>query len=288
MNRLRRSSFVAIALGALAAAPAHAQHGPALPDQQAAPVADIQTQPAASSSEAIADARSDLQLQPESAMPLGSPAVSEILPNLTPEGQPTDARQAEPESKSRFGDIVRTVAALLFVITLILALAWGVRRLAQKQGGLTAKLGAGGKAPSGVLEVLGRYPVGGKLTLVVLRFDRRVLLIAQGHGSNASMSTLCELDDPTDVASVLSRVTDSGGINAAFKEAIASAERDIETAMTPPAPVQHAPDVYASRHVTQSPEGDRLELLDDLAPPPQAEISPLRRRLEALRAGVSA
>lgn len=320
MPRLRHTILTAAALTLFAAPSAHAQaqarsqHGPALPESPA-PSSTIRQAPpttlpdaskpriasASITSEPIPDPRPEQPaasgLRPESQMPLGAPQLSDVLPDLSGQGlsqsgpghpsnqpasQPTSQAPNRSEPSSPVSDIARTVAALLLVITLILALAWGVRRLAQKQGGLNAKLGAGGRAPSGVLEVLGRYPVGSKLTLVVLRFDRRVLLLAQGHGSSATMSTLCELADPTDVASVLSRVSDSGEVNAAFKEAIARAERDFETALTPPPPP--APASPVARHVAESPEGDRIELLDDGAHPAH-EISPLRRRLDALRAG---
>ena len=106
------------------------------------------------------------------------------------------------------------------------------------------------------------------------------------------MSTLCELSDPTDVASVLSRVSESDSVNAAFREAMAHAERDVATALAPETrvPLDHFDP--GSRQVTQTLDGDRLELLGDTPQhalhEPAPEISPLRRRLDAMRAGVGA
>jgi len=292
MNTIPRFRLALLVL-LVVASPLAAQHGPGAPAQAEGlrsidpdappaegPVAEIPT----------LDTTTESPLRDEALIPLGARTISEVLPKLSGQGEPDAEQVAEPESKSRFGDIIRTSGALLLVIALILAMAWVVKRLARKQSGIGAKLSAGGRSPSGLLEVLGRYPVGGKLSLVVLRFDRRVLLIAQGHGASAGMSTLCELDDPSDVASVLSKVGDADKINSAFKEAIAHAERDVATALSPETHVPIARFDPGSRQVTQSQDGDRLELLSDGggfgSPQASVEISPLRRRLDALRAGV--
>jgi len=271
------------------APPLAAQHGPGTPAtteglRSIDPEGALAEGPVAEIPPAAPDPRD------EALIPLGAPSNSEALPKLTGENGPPGEAIADPVSESRFGDIIRTTGALLLVILLILAMAWVVKRLARSQGGIGAKLSAGGRSPSGLLEVLGRYPVGGKLSLVVLRFDRRVLLIAQGHAANAGMTTLCELDDAADVASVLSKVGDADKVNAAFKEAIAYAERDVATALSPEThvPINHFDP--GARQVTQSQDGDRLELLDDGgafgASQASHEVSPLRRRLDALRAGV--
>jgi len=63
-------------------------------------------------------------------------------------------------------------------------------------------LGAAGR-PSGVVEILARYPVGKGQTLVLLKLARRVLLVHQ-HGN--SMQTLTEVTDPDEVASLLGRI----------------------------------------------------------------------------------
>src|SRR5262249_34396680 len=80
------------------------------------------------------------------------------------------------------GSTFQTIAALAGVVALILVLGVVVKRVARRGGGLLGALGPGGRAPSGLLEVLGRYPVGRGATLVLLKLDRRILLLCQGGG----------------------------------------------------------------------------------------------------------
>jgi hypothetical protein len=100
---------------------------------------------------------------------------------------------------------IATIAIMLFK-------SWARRR-----GGIASSLGAGGKAPSGVLEVLGRYPIGGGVSLVLLRLDRRLLLLSQtqrllGRGASpGGFRTLCEITDPEEVASILVKTQDEAG-----------------------------------------------------------------------------
>jgi len=108
--------------------------------------------------------------------------------------------------------------AAIGMLAVVLALAMGsallVRWLAKLRGGLASELGAGGRAPSGVLEVLGRYPVGRGQSLVLLRLDKRVLLLSQsvgGRRSSGGFETLCEVDDPEQVASLLMQTRDAEG-----------------------------------------------------------------------------
>jgi flagellar biogenesis protein FliO len=134
----------------------------------------------------------------ETDTPLGLPATSEERPI------------GEPHATGL--GIGRTIGALGVVAGLALAAWFGVRTLARSQGGLGATLGAGGRAPSGVLEVLGRYPVGRGQTLVLLRVDRRVLLLSQTAtgrlGTQSAFATLSEITDSEDVASILVKTRD--------------------------------------------------------------------------------
>lgn len=123
------------------------------------------------------------------------------------------ATEPAPGDTPLWSQSLRTGAALAAV----LALVWGGAKLARRLsvrggGGLLAALGPGGRAPSGVLEVLGRFPVGRGTTLVLLKLDRRVLLLCQAHGrGTAGMSTLCEVTDPDEVAGILLRTRDEAG-----------------------------------------------------------------------------
>lgn len=120
--------------------------------------------------------------------------------------------------------LVRTVTALVALAALLFGTRWLMSRLAPGVG-LAAQLGVGGRAPQGVLEVLGRYPVSRGHSLVILKLDRRVLLVGQ---SPSGFSTLSELTDPEDVASILIKTADDHGrsMNRKFSELLRGAERD--------------------------------------------------------------
>ncbi|MCB9840980.1 MAG: flagellar biosynthetic protein FliO [Phycisphaeraceae bacterium] len=118
-------------------------------------------------------------------------------------GAPIDALGGESV------DLTPTLLALVGVVGLI-ALVFGGLRLMRGGGGRGGLATA--RAPSGILEVLGRYPLGSGPTLLLLRVDRRVLLLSQARASRLSGSTLtalCELDDPDEVASILVQARDA-------------------------------------------------------------------------------
>ncbi len=131
-----------------------------------------------------------------------------------------------------------TLGSLVLVIALIGATAWVIKR-ASRNGSLMSSLGAGGRAPAGILEVLGRYPISANCTLVMLKMDRRILLISQStrgrsgllgarFGGETAMETLSEITDPEDVASILMKVQDdeSRAANERFQGLLGQVERD--------------------------------------------------------------
>jgi len=195
------------------------------------------------------------------------------------------------------GGIGRTLGALGGVLALIFAIAHGVRHLARSRGTLASQLGAGGDAPSGIVEILGRYPLGRGQSLVVLRFGRRVLLLSNAPGSKRSgesrMTTLCELDDADETASILRAVAEARGesssarfeqtlreVGGATDDTIAralTAQRQAAARQRPGSATRHAPGILSND------EGDRLELTSTLGS--QGGGGSLRRRLGALRRG---
>lgn len=195
---------------------------------------------------------------PDGANP--SQRANELKP-LGPAARTEPASKAMTGEKPLWSQSLRTGAAL----ALVLALVWGGAKLARRLsmrggGGLLAALGPGGRAPSGVLEVLGRFPAGRGTTLVLLKLDRRVLLVCQTHGrGNAGMSTLCEVTDPDEVASLLLRTRDEAGetIATRFREHLAREGAE------PDAPVSEPPG--------RQPRADR------------EGVSALRGRLETMR-----
>lgn len=133
----------------------------------------------------------------------------------------------------------RTIAALGAVVVLIVGLGygtrWGARWFASRQGGLSIALGAGGRAPSGILHVLGRYPISRGLTLVLLKVDRRVLLVSQSGGrrTGVAMTTLCEITDPEEVASIVSKSSEVLGeaMSAKFNAFLSRSAGEMDEAM---------------------------------------------------------
>lgn len=121
----------------------------------------------------------------------------------------------------------RTAGALVIIIALILAVAAIVRKLVGNSGGLLHAMGAGGRAPSGLLHVLGRYPVGRGQTLILFKLDRRVILVCQSDGAKGGgMRTLCEINDPEEVASIVLHAAEAEGrtLSDRFREMVSGFE----------------------------------------------------------------
>ncbi|MFG0327913.1 MAG: flagellar biosynthetic protein FliO [Phycisphaerales bacterium JB037] len=168
----------------------------------------------------------------------------------------------------------RTIASLLGVVAVIVVMAIGMRKLSRSRGGLAAQLGAGGRAPSGVIEVLGRYPVGHGQQLVLLKLDRRVLLLSQGAGSRrgggGGFQTLCEITEPEEIASLLLKTRDEQqeSLAARFQTTLRDADRRTARTLRELAPEEvFVADRYA----------------EPLEPARSSEPNPLRQRLEAMR-----
>lgn len=131
--------------------------------------------------------------------------------------------------------IGNTALSLAVVVGLIVLVAGAVKKF-PRVGSLRAAIGPMGKAPSGILEVLGRYPLQRGLTLVLLRVDQRILLLSQSGSRGASpVTTLCELTQPEEVAGVITRCRDGNGesIAARFQTALAGAEASFPAVETP-------------------------------------------------------
>ena len=191
----------------------------------------------------------------------------------------------------------QTIIALGGVLLLIFGLAQFFKKLARSQGGLAGQIGAGGSAPSGILEVIGRYPISTGLTLVVLKFARRVLLVASNagtrgkHARNATMQTLCELTDPEDVASILlkSRSASGESIASSFERALQDADDFTDESIyrydepvAAPTPTR-APRSKPVRTIATD-AGDRAELWSTQNDG-KAAAQVLRQRLAAMRSG---
>ena len=100
-------------------------------------------------------------------------------------------RRLDPRSN----EITKVIGALAVVVGLILLL----RTVLRRAGGT---LGVGGR-PSGVLEILARYPIGRGQQFMLLKLARRIVLV---HQNGATMTTLTEMTEPEEVAALLSRM----------------------------------------------------------------------------------
>lgn len=125
------------------------------------------------------------------------------------EQQPLTAKPSKPEKGGS------AIPATLLVLGLIVAAAAGARAVARR-GGMLGAMGPGGRAPAGVVEILARYPVGRGQSLVLIKIDRRVLVVSHTGGG---LSTLCEITDAEDVASLLVKTRDeeSASMDARFR-----------------------------------------------------------------------
>lgn len=95
----------------------------------------------------------------------------------------------------RKNEIVRLFGAMGLIIGLILALKWILQRSSSKFDGADR--------PSGVLEVLARYPFGKGQQLVLLKLGRRIILT---HQTAEGLATVSEITEENEVASLLARV----------------------------------------------------------------------------------
>ncbi|MEM0984265.1 MAG: hypothetical protein AAGI17_09980 [Planctomycetota bacterium] len=183
-------------------------------------------------------------------MPLGG--TDETTPLLSGEQAP---------ERSSVGELLTAAGPLALVLGLIAVVAIGGRAYAKSKGGLLTQMSAGGRAPAGILTVLGRYPVGRGQTYVLLRCDNRVLLICQTAGKAGTSATLAEFTDASEVASITAKAEAAGGngSQAAFGSLLGSARGELETKPIKPTKQTRT---EPARRVIESPEGDRVELLN--------------------------
>lgn len=194
----------------------HVSAAPIGPTVEEPPVATIIAEPAAAPAERAATPATSgpAPRTPDSLRPLGKPAPTPIAAPVT------DAQPASPADARSMPAWLSQVLALAGVVAVILLVGSLVRRFAPAAG-LMGALGPRGRAPSGVLEVLGRYPVSRQGMLVLLKVDRRVLLVSQTSGrAGHRMETLTEITDPADVASLVAKTADRDAPGRIFERAM--------------------------------------------------------------------
>jgi flagellar biogenesis protein FliO len=166
--------------------------GPASPDSVA--------QPRATEEPATAGLQRTAAAEPSPDGPFTPPTIEDKALGV-PNGL-LSARPAAPIDPGEAGvlgaldprrsEIVRVGLALGAVIVVLLLIRGVIRRGA-------SSLGVGSR-PSGVVEVLARYPVARHQQLMLLKLGRRIVLLHHGSGR---MAALTEITDPDEVASLL-------------------------------------------------------------------------------------
>lgn len=119
------------------------------------------------------------------------------------ERQPLGA--VAPATGGGAGEALRLVGALVVVVGLAFAAQWWIRR-----SGLVAKV------QGGAFEVIARHPVGRGQAVLVARFGARMLLVQQ---SREGLRTLCEIDDPAEVAELIAQ-SRGGSVPAAAERTV--------------------------------------------------------------------
>ncbi|MBL8963015.1 MAG: flagellar biosynthetic protein FliO [Phycisphaeraceae bacterium] len=159
--------------------------------------------------------------------------------------------------------IGRTAAALAGVVALALVLAAAVRAAARRRGGLMLALGPAGRAPSGVVHVLARYPIQRGQLLVLLKVGPRVLLACQSRFTRftgGGMTTLAEFTDPDQVADLVRLTEDAAGTSSEARF------RSLLNQATSAGPGEANPEPerdVARRRRVESPAGDMAEFSPD-------------------------
>jgi flagellar protein FliO/FliZ len=160
-------------------------------------IAGIFVAPGLAQDNAATSAATNSAPSPVAAEPAATPLPAESSAKSADDRIPFMAQsgsEAGAEAPSAAGLLMRTLGALLLIIGLIAAAAWGLRRF----GG--ARFGAPSEdAPE--LAVLTTISLGDKRSLAAVRFGGRLLLI----GSTAQSITLLATDDPKPVWDVQAR-----------------------------------------------------------------------------------
>ena len=165
----------------------------------------------ASADVVVAEPEAASYTAPQEAASLGTPSQAISSASEPPEDADADSASGSAELFSpRAADLMQVGGALAAVLALLFLTRYFIGK---------ATGGSGHARPSGVVEILARYPVARGQQLILLKLARRVLLI---HQNGSSMTTLSELVDEHEVASLLGRVEAGTAKKAAGFKAIFS------------------------------------------------------------------
>ncbi len=135
-----------------------------------------------------------LHIAPQESAALGSPR--EGFDPRSGENADDDSRDSSAASfDPRKSDVIQVIGALAIVLSLLFVTRFLLTRASKGMGG--------GGRPSGVVEILARYPVARGQQLLLIKLARRVLLV---HQNGTAMTTLSEITEANEVAVLLGRV----------------------------------------------------------------------------------
>lgn len=201
--------------------------------------------------------------------PLGQPGAAAKKTVV----EKTQAPQPGAAAALMDNPVVRTSLSLGVVVGLILLCAAAFRKLGKRAGGgLWAAAGGAGASPAGILEILGRYPIARGQSLILLKVDRRILLLSQTtpriRAGAGTLTTLAEITDPEEVASILIKSQDSEGAtnSAKFQALLGRFDAGHRTE------AEHTP--LTLRDVRADAPADRMESWDDRAAPQAYPLVP--------------
>lgn len=132
---------------------------------------------------------------PSELLALGSPPSGGQDQDAADDPRSGDATSSLGALDPRHNEVVRVVGALCIVMLFLLAF----RAILLRAGGSLS----GRKRPSGVVEVLARYPLARGQHLVLFRLGARIILL---HQTKAAVTALSEVTDPDEVAALRSRI----------------------------------------------------------------------------------
>lgn len=240
------------------------------------------------------------QAQPGPATPAAQPTAAN--PNDQKQLFPATFKPVEPGAQklaprtpepSGFNTLTATAIPLAVVIGAILLASVLFKRALKGGGSLAAAIGAGGRAPAGLLEVLGRYPISRGQTLILLKVDQRVLLLSQSQptrGHAGGFTTLSEITDPSDVASILVKVGESESTGPASRFNALLADADGEHQMPKPRGLGRLASLINPQPVSwqepEPPAPTQIETPETTAPTMRfTGVDTLRSRIAAMKGG---
>ncbi|MDZ4755849.1 MAG: flagellar biosynthetic protein FliO [Phycisphaerae bacterium] len=174
----------------------------------------------ARATDSIANSINDRPIAPPSATMLEASDAAQMAADR-PIAAPTN---------SLFGDATRTIVALGGVLALVFVLRYIMKRIGDP---LAAR------RPSGVVQVLSRFPFGKGQQVVLLSVGTRILCV---HHGATQTRTLCEISDVDEIAALRTRIeAGTAGRDVFERELTRSLERDESIARPVATPITRTP-----------------------------------------------